>query len=76
MKTEKDYIAQFENITGNDVFIFEDLTCTPPDPKMQSENYVTVLCTSGKAECVLEGKKVHISRMTSYFVIRRHLSIM
>jgi len=62
MKTEKDYIAQFENITGNDVFIFEDLTCTPPDQKMQSENYVTVLCTSGKAECVLEGKKVHISK--------------
>ena len=62
MKTEKDYIAQFENITGNDVFIFEDLTGTPPDDKMQSENYVALLCTSGKAECVLEGKKVNISK--------------
>ncbi len=62
MKTEKDYISQFENITGKDVFIFEDLTGTPPADQLQSENYISLLCTAGKGQCVLEGKKLDISK--------------
>ncbi len=62
MKTEKDYISQFENITGKDVLIFEDLSGTPPQDELQSENYISLLCTAGKGQCVLEGKKLDIGK--------------
>ncbi len=59
MKTEKDYLRQFENIGDSDVYIFENLAENPPE-NVQAESYVTLLCTSGKAYCTVEGKEVHV----------------
>ena len=61
MKTEKDYIKQFENIGDSDISIFEGITADPPK-NVQAESYVSLLCTSGRAYCKVEGKEVHIGK--------------
>ena len=61
MKTEKDYIKQFENIGDSDVTIFEELTADPPE-NVQAESYVSLLCTAGRAYCKVEDKEVHIGK--------------
>ena len=61
MKTEKDYIKQFENIGDSDVTIFEEITADPPE-NVQAESYVSLLCTAGRAYCKVEGKEVHVEK--------------
>ena len=61
MKTEKDYIKQFENLGDSDISIFEEITADPPE-NVQAESYVSLLCTSGRAYCKVEGKEVHVGK--------------
>lgn len=61
MKTEKDYIHQFENIEDSDVSIFENISTNPPE-NVKAESYVSMICTSGKAFCTVEGNDVHIEK--------------
>ncbi len=61
MKTEKEYIQQFENIGDKDIIVFENLMERPPE-NVQAESYVSLLCTAGKAHCTVEGREVNVGR--------------
>ncbi len=61
MKTAKDYIRQFDGITGQDVSVFENIEVVP-EGSIQADCYVALLCTSGKAYCKQDGMELNVEK--------------
>ena len=53
------YIPHMENITDKDVVYFEEISSRFTE-NIQTDAYVVILCTAGKAFCEMEGKKYEI----------------
>lgn len=55
------HIPHLENITDKDVIYFEEIS-SQLTSGIQTDAYVVVLCTAGKAFCKMEGKEYEIGR--------------
>ena len=53
------YIPHMENITDKDVVYFEEISSRFTQ-NIQTDSYVVILCTAGKAFCEMEGKRYEI----------------
>lgn len=62
MKTAKEHIQVFENITDKDVSIFENISEMPDGKNIQVDSYVAIICTAGKAFCKQNGIEINIGK--------------
>jgi AraC family transcriptional regulator, transcriptional activator of pobA len=53
------YIPNMENVSGKDVIYFEEINGNFTK-NVQTDAYVVILCTAGKAHCNIEGKEYDI----------------